>query len=192
MGSNPFWFVADFFNEANRSLRIVPWNLSLHCCCLASRLCDKVIRIFDKSNVVCDDFRFSFRKIRPWHVGALLLASSTVSSRAGAFQLLFRHQFHQKIYIWIRGTSATYTHETDRTNTLQQLLHEKNILLAPGFKPTTMSSCLGSTFLTGICISPIDHFAPIGSLYSGWPRRGHENCYCSHLLHYPEHVLPIE
>ena len=68
----------------------------------------------------------------------------------------------------------------------------ENILLAPGFKPTTMSSCLGSTFLTGICISPIDHFAPIGSLYSGWPRRGHENCYCSHLLHYPEHVLPIE
>ena len=47
---------------------------------------------------------------------------------------------------------------------------KKSILLVPGFEPTTfqlMSYCLSLTFLEGICVSLIYHFAPIGSNYSG-------------------------
>ena len=45
----------------------------------------------------------------------------------------------------------------------------KNILQAPGLEPTTfqlMPSCLSITFLSGICISLIDH---IGCQYYGEP-----------------------
>ena len=48
-----------------------------------------------------------------------------------------------------------------RTSTLERKFHEKNLLQVPGSEPTTfglMSSCLGVTFLAGICISWIDHF----------------------------------
>ena len=42
----------------------------------------------------------------------------------------------------------------------------KNPMLEHGFELTTFwlaSSCLGFTFLSRMCISPFDHFAPIGS-----------------------------
>ena len=45
---------------------------------------------------------------------------------------------------------------------------KKNIFLASGFVHMTfqlMPSCLVCTFLSWICISPMDHFGPIGSQY---------------------------
>ena len=47
------------------------------------------------------------------------------------------------------------------TSALSKRFREKNTLPPPGFELITFS--LTSNFLTGICISPIDHFAHIGS-----------------------------
>ena len=59
---------------------------------------------------------------------------------------------------------------------------------AQGFKPRAFqlaSSCMGTTFLKVICISTIDHFAPIGSQCSEGHNRDHNKRYCSVGQHYP-------
>ena len=69
-----------------------------------------------------------------------------------------------------------------------------NPLMAPAFEIMAfrlVSSCQGSAVLTGICISPIVHFAAICSQYSGGPSRCHEKLYY-HWQHSPESVCPIE
>ena len=65
-------------------------------------------------------------------------------------------KFHIKIFIQVRFYR----------------FHEKHFMnWASGFKPTTLqllSSCLSNNFHVVICIAAtIDHFAPIGSHYSG-------------------------
>ena len=65
-----------------------------------------------------------------------------------------------------------------------------------GFKPTTfklMFPCLDIPILrTGICNSPINHFAQIGSLYSLGLSGDHKSHYCYHQQHYPEPVHQVE
>ena len=73
-------------------------------------------------------------------------------------------------------------------------IHEKKYLAiqpAPGFKPMTfrlVSSCLASTFLTGIFAS----LRLITLSLLGGPSRGHESHHCSHQQHFPQHIRPIQ
>ena len=52
--------------------------------------------------------------------------------------------------------------------------------------------CIFFTFLMRVFFSPIDHFDPVGSQYSGGACRGHECSYFSHRQHDPEPVRLIE
>ena len=62
---------------------------------------------------------------------------------------------------------------------------EKKSLVGIGIRTHDLvSSCLVITFLTGICISAINHFVPIGSQYSGGPWRGRDNLCCRHRQHF--------
>ena len=100
-----------------------------------------------------------------------------------------------KVFIWIGDFSASYTHETIKTQ-CKTLLYKvpklqkdiqvyfngdftsKILLQELGFKPTTirlMSSSQGTTFLTEIFISPMGHFAPVGNQNSEGPSKGHED-----------------
>ena len=70
-----------------------------------------------------------------------------------------------------------------------------NPLMAPAYEIMAfrlVSSCQISTVLTGICISPFVHIAPICSQYSGGPSSCHEKLFCGHWPHSPESVCPIE
>ena len=60
--------------------------------------------------------------------------------------------------------------------TFMEILVNKNSLPSSWFEPTTSKLIYfspGITFLTGICISLINHFDPIGRKYSGGPGSSH-------------------
>ena len=54
----------------------------------------------------------------------------------------------------------------------KDFVRKKNILPATGFEPATLLP--EHHLLTGICISVVDHYAPICGQYSGELSRGHE------------------
>ena len=56
--------------------------------------------------------------------------------------------------------------QDDSTSKLLLIFNEKKVLAVLGIF-CLMPVYLGIAFLTGICFSPINHFAPIGSKYSG-------------------------
>ena len=69
---------------------------------------------------------------------------------------------------WGEQLKFNQTFKFYRKYTLTEISWKKNIFLASGFVHMTfqlMPSCLVCTFLSWICISPMDHFGPIGSQY---------------------------
>ena len=85
----------------------------------------------------------------------------------------------------MQGSSATLPHDTINASKLNiiYIFYSKGIVYLPlnrdfleffvlvlGFEPTTfrlMSTCTSISFLTAICISAIDDFAPVVGQYSG-------------------------
>ena len=71
--------------------------------------------------------------------------------------------------------------------------HEKKSLAGIGIRTHDLvSSCLVITFLSGICISAINHFVPIGSQYSGGSLQRSRQPLLPTPATFPEPALPIQ
>ena len=95
-------------------------------------------------------------------------------------QLNVDRLFHLESFTQICGTNATHSYESYISYCLLHKFHskmivqvqaevslEKKIFSRHWDLNTRPSNLPGGLFLTGICISPIDHFAPIVSQCSG-------------------------